>query len=366
MICTDDKYAHLLAFVTKNVHICFVFMQHEHRDKMNKREENIIEQAFIFLQAELGKKLRWEKSHHKHSDFGYDGIFSLEGTPLYIEAKNEVRPNQVPSLISLNQDLGNLLVVANYITPNAKKLLREKDINYIDRVGNIWLKIASTYIHIEGRHNAPPSEDKKTRAFSRTGLKVVFQFLQNPDLVNATYREIVEISGASLGTIPKVIAGLKTEGFLLKKTDEEWIITRYEKLLNRWQYEYTAKLKPALFMKRYRSIDQRFYTNWKDLKLQQGTHWGGEPAGDLLTDYLKPEVFTLYTNELQQDIMKNYRWIPDPEGDIWIYNTFWPNTGQQLDKYVSSILAYADLMGTGDSRCIETAKIIYEQSLQKF
>ena len=90
--------------------------------------------------------------------------------------------------------------------------------------------------------------------------------------------------------------------------------------------------------------------------------WGGEPAADLLTDYLKPEEFTIYTNETQQEIIKRYRWVPDDNGEIYGYKKFWNN---DIGNKAPALLVYAELMETKDSRCIETANLIYEQYLQK-
>jgi len=330
------------------------------------KEQDIIEQAFFYLKGELGNKLKWKQPHQQVPHAEYDALFTLEGKALYVEAKNEVRPNQVERLLHLKAHLGDVVIVANYITPTAKKLLREKQVNYLDRAGNTWFRMGPVYIHIEGLHNQPPAEDRRNRAFTKTGIKVVFQILNTPELINATYRDIVDITGVALGTVPKVIEGLKEEGFLLKKTENEWIIKDYDELLNRWQNEYLKKLKPALFVKRYRPKDQDFYINWKNLDLNGRAQWGGEPAGDLLTRYLRPEVFTLYTNQLQQEIMKKYKWVPDPGGDIYVYKQFWKvNNELRAENCVPATLVYADLMETGDSRCIEMATMIYDRYLRK-
>jgi hypothetical protein len=101
----------------------------------------------------------------------------------------------------------------------------------------------------------------------------------------------------------------------------------------------------------------------KILLKDQKTFWGGEPAGDLYTNYLKPEIFTLYTTETRNELIKNYRIIPDPMGNIQVYKKFWTFT-EANDHVVPPLLAYTDLMNTGDRRCIETANKIYEQILQ--
>ena len=339
-------------------------MFREHRQKVNMKNRNIIDNAYIHLENELEGMIQWEHLVYQDTDMPCDAVFILNNLDVYVQAKNEIRPIQVEQLNNQKNQLGNLLVVANYITPNAKQLLKEKGINYIDRQGNIWFKFKLVHIHIEGIPNQPKTEPKKNRAFTKAGIKVVFQILLDKEIINTTYRNLAEKAEVALGTIPKVIRGLKEEGFLLKKNEKQWILTNYTELLNRWQQEYDKRLKPTLFIKRYRATDKNFNINWKKIKLNNDTVWGGEPAADLLTNYLNPEQYIIYTNQHQQDIMKDYRWIPDEEGEIYIYKKFWNNPLANENK-APALLIYAELMETKDSRCIETATMIYERYLQK-
>jgi hypothetical protein len=331
---------------------------------MNMRHQNIIENGFTHLKKELDTAIEWGGIEVKQNELYADAVFIVNGKKLYVEAKNEIRPIQVEQLNYRQNHFGNLLIIANYITPNAKELLKERGINYIDEQGNIWLKFDPVYIHIEGIPKRKNREQKKNRAFTKAGIKVIFQLLLDNELVNTTYRNIAEKADVALGTIPKVIEGLKEEGFLIKKNKDQWVITDYTELLNRWQEEYAKRLKPTLFVKRYQPIDKNFHVNWKKLKLQHDTVWGGEPAADLLTNYLRPEQYILYTQQHGQDIMKTYRWVPDDEGEIYIYKKFW-NTPLNEKNLAPALLIYAELMDTKDSRCIETANMIYERFLQK-
>lgn len=331
---------------------------------MNTKERQIIEQAYSHLRNELGKVVRWNENYSSDGS-QINAFFELNDQKIPVVIKNEVRPAQVSRMLEIAADYTPFLVAANYITPNAKKILQENRINYIDRVGNIWLKIPLIHVHIDGIHNQPPSEDQMNRAFTKTGIKVVFQFILNPELLNLTYREMAEVAGVSLGTIPKVLEGLKEEGFILKKTSNQWAIKDVESLVERWQNEYTKRLKSSLFVKRYRSNDRNFFNSWKRLHFGEDTFWGGEPAGDLLTNHLQPEKFMVYSRETHQNLMKNYQWIPDEDGDIYVYEHFWENLPKMNipENCVPPILAYADLMESGDGRCVEIAKLIYERYL---
>ncbi len=53
------------------------------------------------------------------------------------------------------------------------------------------------------------------------------------------------------------------------------------------------------------------------------TQWGGESAAALLTKQLSPEIHTLYTSETNDNLIKNYRLVPDTNGNIMVYERFW-------------------------------------------
>jgi hypothetical protein len=52
----------------------------------------------------------------------------------------------------------------------------------------------------------------------------------------------------------------------------------------------------------------------------------------------------------------------DVNGNVEIYRRFWTFDGDQAGL-APTPLVYADLMATGDGRCIETAKMIYAEHL---
>ena len=59
-------------------------------------------------------------------------------------------------------------------------------------------------------------KEKVNRAFTKTGLKVIFHFLLNEEIVNYSYREIARLAEIGLGNVSNVMNGLKQDGYLLK------------------------------------------------------------------------------------------------------------------------------------------------------
>jgi hypothetical protein len=199
----------------------------------------------------------------------------------------------------------------------------------------------------------------------------VFHFLLHEKDINLPYRELAHIAGVGLGNINYIITGLKELGFLIKLNKDEYRLTNKKGLLDRWITAYDEKLKPALQTGTFRFLKEEEFNNWKNISIANGkTWWGGEPAGDLITNYLRPAELTLYTTETRNELIKNYRLIPDENGHVKTYKKFWQieagdgNIRQPLGMVVPPLLVYADLMTTSDRRCTETAQKIYDEFLQ--
>lgn len=287
------------------------------------------------------------------------GTLTLKGVAFHYVVLKEVRPQQVFQLREEYQKDAHSLLMAHYITPKAKEALKNAGINYIESNGNAFIQSGGTFILIDKHRSRPPEQTKPGQAFTKTGLKVTFQFLCDPDLLKSTYRIIAGHAGVALGSLTKVMNRLKQDGYLLI-TQTGWEITNYETLLQKWIDAYQEKLQPDLFIQRYTPVKKDFFEEWQNWVLPLGNQWGGEPAGALLTQYLKPAVFTIYTEKPVNQLVRDFHWKPDPEGPITVYRKFWKSWTDN-NPYVPFLLIYADLINTHDARCLETAQKIYEQ-----
>jgi hypothetical protein len=289
--------------------------------------------------------------------------FNKRKTHWVIERKKEIREHQLMRIFNLKVMHKNLLVIAEYIPPKIRKLLLDKDIAYIDLVCNTYLKYGELFIFIEGNKRMQPMKGNKNRAFTKTGLKIIFAMLIHPKLINNTYRDIANTTGIALDTIHKTIHGLKQLGYIIHIDKKRGKIIRINELLNKWITEYDTNLKPKLNIGKFKFLKPEDYNYWQNIQLTNTTRWGGEPAAYLLTKYLNPEIFTLYTAEKTMDLIKTYRIVPDEEGNIEIYQKFWQdNKGN--DQIVPAELVYADLINTSDPRNLETAKMVYDEWLK--
>jgi hypothetical protein len=281
-----------------------------------------------------------------------------------VEIKNELRTYLLPRIFEYNNANKPFMLVATRLFPKIKEELRQHNVSYLEANGNLYLKTPRKWFWIETNEPLKVKQNVGNRAFTKTGIRVVFEFLRDPGLINQPYRQIAEQTGTSIGNITHILNGLKQEGFLVSVSKTKYHFQRTMELLHQWLAAYEKVLKPSLKIGRFRFLDKNGFAHWKDLPLDvPKTLWGGEPAGELLTGYLKPAELILYTGESRAELMKRYKLIPDEAGDVWMYRKFWQQDIAE-QATVPPILVYADLINTNDRRCTETAKKIYDEYIQ--
>jgi len=156
--------------------------------------------------------------------------------------------------------------------------------------------------------------------------------------------------------------GLKEAGFILPLDKRKVTLKNKKALLERWLAGYRETLKPDLLRGTFRMWNTTQRDNWRDIDIKVlNAQWGGEAAGEIMTEYLQAEKLTLYTDTLQ--VVTTLSLIPNEDGDVQLYERFWHQTGD-IQATAPSLLIYADLLVTDDPRCIETANLIYEKHLK--
>lgn len=304
----------------------------------------------------------------KHPNKAVDAIYKINGQILLVVYKRQIQPQNILNVIEQLKGYANdeaLMVVAEYITPNAKTILKEKGINYLDGAGNIYLKLNDVLLFIDSKKSIPPNEQNKyqQRAFTKTGAAVVFQFLMDHELVNAPQRTIAEYANVSLGTVPKVFNQLEDEGYIIKINEKQRQLSNTKKLLDKWVEVLNDKVLPGYFMQKARFTKGDELDFFKQTKLMEDTLWGGEAAAAKITEYLIPEDITLFTELKPSTLAKSYKLVPDKNGSIKVYHKFW-NHGETRLQSIHPLLVYAQLVGSGDSRNLETAALIYKHHIE--
>lgn len=319
-------------------------------------EREFLHTAFENLEHLTGLAVHWEVKAPLDATVQIDG--PKKRIQFIVQFKKEVRPHQVNQLEHYNATYKNFMIVANRIFPKVKEELRILGIAYLETNGNVYIKNDDIFLFIDTQKPVNQYREKGNRAFTKTGLKVLLHLLQNKEDINLPQREMARITNVGLGTIPQVIEGLKNTGYLLQLNKKQYVWEKRKELLERWIAEYDTVLKPKLRKDRY-----HYEGNWKEIEFtKELTVWGGEPAADILTNYLRPANLILYTKENRLNLMKNYRLIPKKDGEIEVFELFW--TQDENKPTAPEVLVYAELMLEGGKRNKETAQKIYDEYIE--
>jgi hypothetical protein len=265
------------------------------------------------------------------------------------------------------------LLVAPRITTETAEKCRELDLQFIDATGNAYLRGPGLYVLVKGQRpvegeDLPLIGQESKRAGTATHLRVIFALLCRPELLNAPYRDIVQIAGVALGTLGWVFRDLTDRGFTIGgKRKGDRVMLERQKLVDEWVTTYPIKLRPKLHPRRFKAPKPDW---WKALDITRyGAQWGTEVAAAKLTGHLRPNTVTIYLHKEkgQHDLTRlvaENRLRPDTAGDIEILDAFWDFDDEQpMNQTVPPLLAYADLIATLDPRNLEAAKLIHDQYL---
>lgn len=329
--------------------------------------EQIIKEALNQLQKHTGIPVKvvplGELS--KQGKFVMDSRIRLkagkEVIEFAVEVKNELRRIHLPHLLELieRRKEEHWLIISQYIPKPLKEELKSLGINYLEASGNCFIRHGSLYLYINDQVVTPSRLPEEGKLWKASGLKFLFVVLQNPEMINAPYRTLAKASGTALGNIGPFIEELKKEGYVKSYQDDILFIENRDQLRNKWVELFSSVLRPKLKMGSFRFMGtDGVIDNWKNVPT---THflWGGEAAGALMTDYLRPEKLTMYTSYPKTQLMKELRLVPGEGGPIEMMEVFWQedelkHSGKNLGT-VPPLLAYAELATSLDSRNRETA-----------
>lgn len=261
-----------------------------------------------------------------------------------------------------------LLLLTNHVTPAMAARLRQMGINFVDAAGNAYLEHDSILIWVLGQKPAAGTRPPRAgRAFQPGGLKVLFALLCLPDLVAQPTRTIAAQAGVANGTVGIVLHDLRAADFLveLRRRPAKRTLRNLKPLLEQWTQAYARTLRPHLLVARYRPPDPEW---WRalDPRAQQGV-LGGEAAEARLTGGLvRPEIVTVYLPDAPGPFILANRLLPAADGTVEIRTKFWPFAyAWEHPALAPPLLIYADLLATGDARCLDAAQRVYEKHLAR-
>lgn len=329
------------------------------------KEQVLLKQAIQAFTAGTGARVKILATLAKEAETKMDAhiqvTFRSGQQQFYVEVKGELRQAALPEILNqFGKDKDKWLLVAKYIPGPLKDDLRTNGINYLEVAGNCYVSTDKIYLYINDREVKHVRATPEGKLWKPTGLKLLFVIIQDPDLLNATYRKLAELAGIALGSISPLLDELGKEGYIRKDeaTGQEMLFNR-DRLLRRWVELYPVVLRPKLWMGGFRFLNDQQADTWKNVHLDD-IYWSGDPAGELYTQFLVPETFLLYTGLQASELVKLLKAVPEEKGKIQVFKKFWRDwpENKSIPYAVPPLLAYADLINGNDSRQWEVAEKI--------
>ena len=257
------------------------------------------------------------------------------------------------------------VLIAPHVSAAMAQVCRDHDLAFMDCAGNVFLNAPGTLVFIVGNKPAKSGgvRQQTRRTFGESGLRIVYNCLADPSVLQATYREIAGASGTALGTVSGILSELRAQGVLTedKAGRRHWV--RNGQVIDAWLVNYPLALRTKLAPRRFRARDESW---WKQVDpIPFGMQWGAEIAAARLTGELEPRTVTLYTHQPPSKFIATHRLAADPEGPVEILSAFWPPPAADAAaaELVAPLLVCADLLSIADPRTIQAARTIREKYL---
>lgn len=342
-----------------------MIIDNEHSNKMNKNAKYIHDAAYKLGQLILTPIVINDERKDKIT------LLTIGDIQFAVEVRTEIRASSKGIVLQQIKDLmartkKPTIVISKYIALEVANEFKVNNINYLDIAGNTYIRQNNLLIYISGQKAQNRAKTNQARAFQESGIKLIFCLLRKPDNLRLSYRELSELSGISVGSVSNVMRELEDLNFILR-TNKKCILKNTRELLDRWIIAYHDVLRPRIVKKRMHFEFAGDYLSWTKLPFDQPKKeflWGGEPAAAVLTKNLRPEKFSIYTQENWQVVAKELRLIPDESGNFEILDIFWKSDPSEKKILSPSLLIYADLIGSGIVRNIQIANDIFENELQ--
>jgi hypothetical protein len=317
-----------------------------------------------------------------------DQPFHLEGETLLLPDNKTrlmllIRKNasQTPDGVLIQQlslnppaSISNQILIADYINPAQAERLQQAGIQYADSQGNAFIKQPNCFILIRGRKKPDKTTSPASgHAFNTAGMQLIFLLLKDPNLLQATYREMAQRAGIALGSVTAIIKDLGQQGYLMLQgngRNQKRQLLQKDALLKTWLIHYPRQLQmkcPHLLLT---SDDPKWHQHLQMEKLQ--ALWGGEFAAAHYTDgFLKPQNALLYINEEQHPVLIHQARLRKPRAGeapnrlILLSSQFLDIRELQGKEQgmADPLLVYAELVTSAEPRNLEAAQRLYEKYL---
>lgn len=342
---------------------------------MNKiKKTDILDKAKLTLEDLFKDEVTLsDKDWTSNNDTGADGHLLFNGIEFpFITLPQPTTGKIVRSVNKLSKEKKTLFIL-DYASPEMINFLRTNKLFFVDTAGNCYVNLPDFKIVIEGRKNVSGKLPDTKVAFQKTGLKLIYQLLIEPELVCENYRTIASKTGISLASVSNIFEELQEDKFIAG-TNKKRSLSRVERLVTKWAMGYEDVLRPKIHRGYFRALNPDIKT-LMETNVENNIYFGGQYGAYFLNNSITAQDPILFSNIRLGEMVRKYKIVPfnrpeySQQKRIEVLEVFW-NTEQlkgnksKKANIVDPILIYADLMISNDFRSIETANNILDNEIR--
>ncbi|NJO62821.1 MAG: hypothetical protein HC836_32740 [Richelia sp. RM2_1_2] len=344
-----------------------------------QHEEKLLQQCLENLELLPNIQITPKSIPNKRVDSKETGIITIHSPLKSVDYMYAIQPDVTSTtaevvidyLLLKQQKLNEkLFLITRSLSETAIDKLVANNIEFIDTNGNIYLNNSAAYIFIRRKHLFQEKSVSNSQ-ITFNNLKVIYVLLKSPDILRASSEELALAAEVTSITVNDTLKNLYKLGYLQRQRDGKYIITRYSKLLERWEMGYAETLRPELLLGTYTPTLRSKFTEVADNLIQKAKEnnflIGGELGAAIATSYLIPTGAVLYVKENHQLIAEELKLKPSPEGNIIFCQQFGSHNAydyNQSKQVVDPLLIYAELMMENNERLEETAKRVFVKYIE--
>lgn len=270
-----------------------------------------------------------------------------------------IAPITAADIALLPHDERTILITEHVSQARAQQLKERGWSGYADSAGNASLRGKGIFVEITGRRGGTGQAPTAgaTAPFTRTGLPVTFALLAADEHFGTTptQRALAASSGASLGTVSRVLRALRerTPPVLEGRRKE---LVRREVLEREWISAYSAQQPTAWPEERFTSDIWSKPTDLLEATLPPGALFSSEVAAARLGASIRPvsPLIHVHGDRTRRELIRLGRLRKDDTGTVRLRPAFWRSPAVPAEEQtVPRLLIRADLLLEDDPRTDE-------------
>lgn len=285
--------------------------------------------------------------------------------PVMVEIKGDLSHlSQIKKFMSLANGLDGIsLLVAPSISEKIKERLRRDNVGFYEVDREVFIPF--DFILNSNRERGASRAIKVKGFRAESNLKMLLYLISKPEALKYTQRELGERLDLSLGAVNKALKNLEIAKIIITRGRDRYF-GRFDEIVDRWRMAFRDFETREHHLGRFSPMHENFYSDWKRNLKSIDSYWGGEAAASIRTNYLTPELFSIYTyNDKLTPILKELRLKKDPKGCIGIMKCFWPEEINNNDGTAPDFVVLCELLNSGIDRNIETAEVLKKRLMKE-